>query len=108
MQCFSLAAKDVCILDSFMVSVMELDMMLVMVLVTGRVGHGSFHGFSFGVNRGVWRIFFFPKSHTNKIMSSKMKVASQHWTDWTDCTKQNKRHFYTVKIEKIFIHDSRV
>ena len=20
-----------------------------------------------------------------KIMSSKMKVASQHWTDWTDC-----------------------
>ena len=45
------------------------------------------------------------------IMSSKMKVASQHWTDWTDwtdCTKQNKRHFYTVKIEKIFIHDSRV
>ena len=45
------------------------------------------------------------------IMSSKMKVASQHWTewtDWTDCTKQNKRHFYTIKIEKIFIHDSRV
>ena len=44
-------------------------------------------------------------------MSSKMKVASQHWTDWTDwtdCIKQNKRHFYTVKIEKIFIHDSRV
>ena len=31
-----------------------------------------------------------------------MEVASQH------CTKQNKRHFYTVKIEKIFIHDSRV
>ena len=46
-----------------------------------------------------------------KIMSSKMKVASQHWTDWTDrtdCIKQNKSHFYTVKIEKIFIHDSRV
>ena len=40
-----------------MVSVMELDMMLVMVLVTGRVGHGSFLGFSFGVNRGVWHIF---------------------------------------------------
>ena len=44
-------------------------------------------------------------------MPSKMVVASQHWTewtDWTDCTKQNKRHFYTIKIEKIFIHDSRV
>ena len=26
-----------------------------------------------------------------KIMSSKMKVASQHWTDWTDCdTVPNK------------------
>ena len=54
-----------------MVSVMELDMMLVMVLVTGRVGHGSFHGFSFGVNRGVWHIFLFPKSQTSKKIEIK-------------------------------------
>ena len=39
------------------------------------------------------------------IMSSKMKVASQHCDT---VPNRAKDILYTVKIEKIFIHDSRV
>ena len=41
----------------------------------------------------------------SSIMSSKMKVASQHCDTVPNKTKDI---LYTVEIEKIFIHDSRV